>query len=211
MAPASKIAVWNMALGWVGTRTVASETEHTQEAVQCGLYWDNARRQCLRDYPWSFARMRAVLAEIPVPQGWDEYAHAYALPDDCLKILAVRTPGMARLPRRQSAYMSVALDKQGGRRALLTDAVNPVLQYIADVDNPELFDDLFIGVLARKLAAMIAVPLLKNNTAKVNELEQLYRAAIPAALEADAAEEYDAPVPDAWLAARQGVSHVSAL
>lgn len=202
MAPASKIAIWNMALGWVGTRTVASETEHTQEAIQCGLYWDNARRQTLRDYPWGFAMARAFPAEIPVPQGWDEYPHAYALPDDCLKALTLRTPDMPRVPRRQSAYLRIVLDKHGGRTVLLTDVARPVLQYTADVDNPELFDDLFIDVLARKLAAMIAVPLLKNNTAKVNELEQLYRAAIPAARNADAAETYERDAPDSWLCAR---------
>lgn len=202
MASISKIAVWNMSLGWVGTRTVASETEHTQEAIQCGLYWDKARRAALRDYPWNFAQSRAVLAATPLPEGWEEYAHAYALPDDCLRVRAVRTPGMGRLPGRQSAHHRVVMDRQGGRRVLLTDAAPAVLEYTADVDNPALFDDLFVDLLARRLAAMIAVPLLKNNTGKVNELEQLYRAAIPAAREADAAEDYRSAAPDAWLCAR---------
>ena len=59
---AGMLQVWNMALGWVGTRTVAAENENTQEAVQCRLFWDNARRQVLRDFPWNFARRRARLA-----------------------------------------------------------------------------------------------------------------------------------------------------
>lgn len=202
MAPISKIAIWNMALGWVGTRTVASETEHTQEAIQCSLYWDQARRQALRDYPWNFAQCRAVLAAAPMPEGWDDYAHAYALPDDCLRVRAVRVPGMGDLSHRRSVHHRVVMDKQGGRRVLLTDAVPVVLEYTADLDNPRIFDDLFVGVMARKLAAMIAVPLLKDNSAKVNELEQLYRAALPAAREADAAEEYRGAAPDAWLCAR---------
>lgn len=202
MAPISKIAIWNMALGWVGTRTVASETEHTQEAIQCSLYWDQARRQALRDYPWNFAQCRVVPAAVPLPEGWDDYAHACALPDDCLHVRAVRAPGTGNLAHRRSVRHRVVMDRQGGRRVLLTDAAPVVLEYTADLDNPDLFDDLFVGVMARKLAAMIAVPLLKNNSARLNELEQLYRAALPAAREADAAEEYRGVAPDAWLCAR---------
>ena len=83
---ASKIQIWNMALGFIGTRTVASETEHTPEAIQCALYWDNARRACLRDYPYNFAQARAQLASIAVPETYaDEWRYAYRLPELCLK------------------------------------------------------------------------------------------------------------------------------
>ena len=44
---ASKLDIFNMALGFIGTRTIASANENTPEAIQCGLYWDRARRSAL--------------------------------------------------------------------------------------------------------------------------------------------------------------------
>lgn len=77
----SQITVWNRALGFLGTRAVASEQENTPEALHCRLYWDSARRQVLRDFPWSFAQRRAWLARMPLPSGFEqEFSFAYACP-----------------------------------------------------------------------------------------------------------------------------------
>lgn len=65
---AAKLDIWNMALGFIGTRTVASESERTPEAVQCALFWDSARRTALRDYPWNFAQARAGWPKWPCPE-----------------------------------------------------------------------------------------------------------------------------------------------
>ena len=46
---AAKLDIYNMALGFVGARTVASPRENTPEAVQCELYWDRARRAALQE------------------------------------------------------------------------------------------------------------------------------------------------------------------
>ena len=199
----SRISIWNKALGWIGTRIVASEQENTQEAIQCRLYWDSARRQVLRDFPWNFAQRRASLAEIPLPDGWEgEYTHAYALPDDCIQVRAAISPCMGRLPGRQSRHYRIVLDKASNRKALLTNIPAAILEYTADVADTILFDDSFMHLLTRKLAALIAVPLLKNNPPKVNELELLYQAAIPPARQANTEEEYTRPAPDSWLAIR---------
>ena len=95
----SQISVWNRALGFLGTRSVASEQENTPEALQCRLYWDSARRQVLRDFPWSFAQRRAWMALVPLPEGFaPEFRFAYALPDDCLKVHEVRHEGITARP-----------------------------------------------------------------------------------------------------------------
>ena len=75
----TQISVWNRALGFLGTRSVASEQENTPEALQCRLYWDSARRQVLRDFPWSFAQRRAWMALVPLPEGFaPEFRFAYS-------------------------------------------------------------------------------------------------------------------------------------
>ncbi|MCD7984134.1 MAG: hypothetical protein LUG19_07765 [Desulfovibrio sp.] len=196
---AGKIRIWNMALGYVGTRTVAAEDERCEEAVQCALYWDAARRQALRDSPYNFAQRRAWLAETALPEVYAaEWTHAYALPDGWLKVHHLVTPGAAR--ERRAPFLLAATDQ--GAELLLTDAAPALAAYTADVPDTSRFDDLFAGMLARKLAAMIAVPLLKNNAGKVNELAQLYSASLPDARQANAGERKERPVVDSWLAAR---------
>lgn len=195
------LQIWNMALGWVGTRTLAAENENTQEAVQCRLFWDNARRQVLRDFPWNFARRRARLARVSVPEGWEgAFSHAFALPADCLKVLTVlEDDGGQGVP----FCHTLAYDPAAARQVLLAGAPRVLLVYSADVRHAELFDDLFTYLLARRLAALVAVPLLRNNTAKVRELEELYRSALPQAREANASETPAAVGRDIWLESRQ--------
>ncbi len=198
----SQISIWNRALGFLGTRNVASERENTPEALQCRLYWDSARRQVLRDFPWSFAQRRVWLARLPLPAGFErEFRFAYALPDDCLKVHEVRHEGIA--PRPFSLARNMA-DAAGSGAFLVTDAARALLLYTGDVRNSRLFDDLFAHMLSRKLAALIAVPLLKNNSQKVGELEKLYAESLPQARQATASERRESAPDDAWLTARQG-------
>ena len=57
--------------------------------------------------------------------------------------------------------------------------------------------------MARKLAMLIAVPLLKNNQSKLQELAQLYQDALPRAEGQDASESRDRRKADPWLVARE--------
>lgn len=177
METLTQIAIWNRALGFLGARSIAAEDENTPEALQCRLYWDSARRQALRDYPWAFAQRRAWLARVALPSGFEqEYRFAYALPEACLKA--------------------------GDATILLTSASRALLLYTEDVRHCHQFDDLFAHMLARKLACLLAAPLLKSNRQKIAELEQLYSASLPQARQSDASERRPLPLPDSWLQAR---------
>ncbi|MBD5538393.1 MAG: hypothetical protein HDQ94_00100 [Desulfovibrio sp.] len=196
----TQISIWNHALGFLGARTVASERENTPEAIQCRLYWDSARRQVLRDFPWSFAQRRAWLGRQRLPAGYEtEFRFAYALPRDCLKAHEVRHEGISPRP------FTLAQGADGAP-CLLTDASRALLLHTADVRQSALFDDLFAHTLARRLACLVAVPLLKNNGQKVAELEKLYAESLPRAREAAAAELGKARPDDAWIAARREVA-----
>lgn len=187
-----------MALGFIGTRTVVSEDENTQEAIQCKLFWGNARRQVLRDYPWNFAQRRKLLANIELPQEWGfEYNYAYSLPNDCLKASKVWDAG------RNEMLFTIAHNTEFGITCLLTNAKIALLAYTADVNNAQLFDDLFCYIMARKLATLICIPLLKNNSNKLNELEQLYKLALIDGFRADASEGKEKEKIDSWLLARK--------
>ena len=90
----------------------------------------------------------------------------------------------------------------GDATILLTSASRALLLYTEDVRHCHQFDDLFAHMLARKLACLLAAPLLKSNSQKIAELEQLYSASLPQARQSDASERRPLPLPDSWLQAR---------
>ena len=191
------IRIWNWALGFLGCRNVASEYENTPEALQCRLYWDAARRQVLRDFPWPFAQRRAWLAQLPLPPEYaPEFRHAYAPPEDCLKVHEVRQQGGSPRP------FLLAHNSEGNGSMILTDAEQALALYTADIADCRLFDSQTGPLLARKLAALLAIPLLQCGMDRVNDLERLYAAACPAARTSAASERQEAASGDAWLDAR---------
>ncbi len=196
----SKIQIWNMALGYLGTRTVASETERTPEAIQCGLYWDVARRAALRGYPWRWAQRRARLAEKDVPELYArEWRYAYTVPDKFLRLHRVATDGdRTGKPR----WMLVSMTD--GTPLILSDIPQAVADYTVDVEDVSRWDDAFVKAMSLRLACEIAGPLLKNNGAKVQELEQRYQLALPAAYDGNTNDNNPPKREDPWITARSG-------
>lgn len=194
-----RLDICNMALGFIGTRTIASIDERTPEAVQCGLYWDAARRAALRDYPYRFAQRRAYLAARAVPETYaSQWRCCYGVPDGCLKIHAVHTgTDGAPLP----APWTLVGEEEG--MVLLTNVGGAMADMTVDVKDVSAWDELFVMAMARRLAVLVAVPLLKNNSGKMQELMQLYQTAVPQAEGQDAGESEPRRRPDAWLLARE--------
>ncbi|WP_337375650.1 hypothetical protein [Desulfovibrio piger] len=195
---ASKLDIFNMALGFIGTRTIASANENTPEAIQCGLYWDRARRAALEDYPYSFAQRRVKLAQKALPAVYEgEWHYCYGLPNMCLKVREVHDG------RERGRKIPYRLQHEGQEVVILTNVADAMAEVTEDVTDTSLWDEQFSMMVARKLAALVAVPLLKNSSGKVQELEQLYQLAVPRSEGQDASEGGDRPQLDGWIAARR--------
>jgi hypothetical protein len=195
---ASKISIINMALGWLGAPPIASLTEKRPEAIYASLYYDSALEQTLRDHRWNFAQRRRRLAALDVPDGYQGiYENAYALPVDCLHAHTVLDAAENTFP------FIVALAEDGGSKIVLTNVASAYLAYTALVTVPELYDPNFVRALSRRLAADIAVPILKNNAQKVQEAETLYDRELTRAKLADYREGKPEDEEDvSWIKAR---------
>ena len=195
----NKLEIYNMALGFVGTRTVGSPNEHCPEAIQCELYWDRARRDTLRDYPYRFAVRRLRLPEKEMPEVYaQEWSHCYGLPDTCLKVVRVhdgRRRGVSKTP--------YAIQRGDEGEMLLCDVEQALVDCVVDVEDITTWDDSFVSCMARKLACLVCVPLKKGDS-MLGALTQAYQASIPVAQGADDSESYDRKPDDAWLLARGG-------
>ena len=195
---ASKISIINMALGWLGAPPIAGLTERRPEASYASQYYDSALEQTLRDHKWNFAQRRRRLAALDVPDGYQGiYENAYALPVDCLHAHTVLDAAENTFP------FIVALAEDGGSKIVLTNVASAYLAYTALVTVPELYDPNFVRAMSRRLAADIAVPILKNNAQKVQEAETLYDRELARAKLADYREGKPEEEEDvSWIQAR---------
>ncbi|MCD7712725.1 MAG: hypothetical protein LUJ25_08515, partial [Firmicutes bacterium] len=199
-----RLSIYNMALGFIGTRTIASANENTPEAIQCELFWNNARRAALRDYPYPFAQARvnlALLAKFP-EEYENEWQYAYSWPNKALKVHRIHSQGKENRLHKEK-YIVRIIDNI---TTILCNTKTPLAEITQDIIEVSLWDDMFVHSMARKLACLIAVPLLKNNSQKIQECEQLYAMQLQNIRSQAASEEEEAQseIPDSWLLARGG-------
>ena len=197
---ATKIGICNLALGWLGSPPIAALTENRPEARYAAQYYDLAVEMCLRDHRWNFAQKRKRLAGIALPEAFTaDFRYAYALPVDVAHAHTLIDPAGNELK------FDVALGEDGASRMILANDLVVYLKYTALVTVTELFDPHFTRAVARRLAADIAIPILKNNPQKVQELEALYDRAIQMARLSDY-REGEAPEEEeiSWITSRTG-------
>ena len=86
--------ICNMALAYIGQGRIASIEEESEEAIQCGIFYDHLRRKLLSEHRWGFAERYVKLALLneKIP-GWK---YIYAYPAKCLVIRKIYEKESAR-------------------------------------------------------------------------------------------------------------------
>lgn len=154
------IEICSTALLKLGARAISSFSEASTEAdVARGLY-AVTRDGLLATYPWSFTQAQLALAAGPTAPTAD-FAHAFALPADCLRVLSAGVGTAGR-----------GLDYRIQGRELLTDADSLTLTYQRSVPEADL-PPFFVTALIARLAAELCIPL----TESAARAENLYRLA----------------------------------
>jgi hypothetical protein len=149
---AGNLDIVNLALSLLGESPIQSIDEPSAAAVYAKAQYDLIRRAALRNYNWAFALRRARL--VRVTDGVSGvYRFTYQLPADCLRPLRVIDPVADRVPPDRSPVTGY---EPVGDRRIACDAENPLLEYIADITDPTMFDDLFVQSFAHRLASGLA-------------------------------------------------------
>lgn len=194
--PSSAVQIANRALTKLGSERILSLTEDTKPAREINSMFEQVRDAELRRHRWKFAIARAQLVADATPPAWG-YARSFTLPSDFLGLVQVGdifvrpTPGVYPWQREGSK--------------LLTDLEAPLrIRYVQRVDNPGLFDPLFVEALACKLAFEACEALTQSNTKKTQAGEE-YKFALQEAYRTDAIEALPDPLPwGSWLDSREG-------
>lgn len=170
---ANDVDICNQALVLIGNQEISSiEAPTNDRELAAKRFYAPTRDATLRAHPWNFAIERAALALMTaVPAfGW---GYQFALPNDpyCLRVL--ETEDLVRF----------AVE---GRKLMCNESAIKI-KYIYRVENPNLFDTIFLDALACRLAWKFAGTLTQE-TKLVEMAWKMYQDAIQEARTIDGME-----------------------
>jgi hypothetical protein len=139
----------NLALVRVGNAPLASLSGSGRAENIAQRLFPEARDEVLRLTHWTCAIARSHLDQV-ISGDMDEYGYAYALPTDCVMVIAT-IPAGPYLIEGTTLYSDYS------------DTVAPLgLRYIKRIENPTLMDDLLYKSIGLRLAGMLAVHLVNK-------------------------------------------------
>lgn len=169
----SKVQICNRALSaHLGVGRINALSEDAPAAEQCNLHYDDTLQTLLELHRWSWAQRQDVLAELTNDRS-TEWAHAYQVPSNCLRIHWVNDAATAR------SLMALNRDPDTDREilgdTLYSDVPTASIRYTTLVEDPTIFPMAFQNALAASLAANMALPLTENGRLAAQSMDMAER------------------------------------
>ena len=164
---ASVIEICNLALGHIGDAaeiTAIAPPDGSAQAAQCAKYYPIARKECLSDHNWGFAKRRVLLSEISgdAPSGWEYW---YTIPNPFLVARQV-------VPESYNTPIKFEIESHETHGTIiLTDTDDAELWYTVDITDTTKFPSKFIHALSWLLASYLAVPITRETKIKKTSFE----------------------------------------
>ncbi len=147
----SIVEICNRGLDKVGHGPINALGDGSKASNLCDRMWPIVRDQLLREHPWNFAVKRATLAPSSTAPDWG-FLYKHQMPVDLLKLTDV-------LDLSTGEY-------QVEGRFILANTDVLYIRFISKVEDPNLYDSLFIELAATLIAFNAAEPLTQSNTKK---------------------------------------------
>jgi len=197
---ASKTDIANRALTKLGDDRITDLLDDTERARTINSMYDICRDAELRAHVWNFAIKRASLPRlVTVPEfGFD---FEFQLPAQCLRLIQVNDWwywwGNTDYVTISNAEFAVE-----GRKILTNYNAPLQIRYMESIDDPGLYDSLFVEAFACRLALEACERITQSNT-KLQAIQQQYEATIRQAVKVDAIENPPVQLPDeSWMLSR---------
>jgi hypothetical protein len=161
----TKTSICNKALAHLAITTQLTDvdTDTTVEAKVCRLFYENARDECLRDFPWPWATRVELLANQTTEPN-DEWAYQYDYPTNVSRLVRIFS-GVR--PESRSTRIPFRVVTDGTFRYLWTSMDAASIEYVEKVTSPSRYPADFVQAMTLKLAAYIAPALTGGDPAKL--------------------------------------------
>lgn len=160
---ASEVDICNLALSHIGDSAIVqaiNPPDGSTQAEKCQRFYPIARDNVIELFNWRFALRRAVsLASVANSTG--SWSYAFALPNDCLKPVAVLLPGEVDDTNTQDYTVETASD---GSFVLYTNIEFPILRYLVKITDTTKLSPLCVSAIAWLLGSYLAGTILKGKT-----------------------------------------------
>lgn len=161
MQPTGPVDICNLALDRIGQQPISSilAPNSTNEDI-CARHYDQSRRKMLRKFIFNFARKAAVLPGNLTAPTRDDFANAYSLPPDFIRLLTLGdgiVDGGNLKPNQfdiSGSYIYCDSASAFDPVTLLPTGLD--MKYIYDAVTVPQFDPLFVDVLVLELAKSMA-------------------------------------------------------
>lgn len=170
--PLSVLDICNLALSKLGETPLTELDANASPASRlCHIHYHPVRREVLCVHRWSFASVLVTLTSQEEEDSRHSIAHT--LPQDCLRVLEVGSPGWVL--RGRCIYCPQATVR---------------LLYVADIEDTGLFEPLFVDALSTRLACRLCIPLTSSSTAYQGLQEEYRRMVLPQAAHVNAVQSH---------------------
>lgn len=189
----SKVNLANLALQKLGGTRISSLSQDHPDARAVSAAYDFVRRKELRAYQWSFSRRRASIAADAATTSWGAHKR-YTLPNDFLRLL---------LDDETEQAVDWQIESADDGTFIITDDTAPLsIRYVADIDDPNYYDALFVEVFVCSLALQCCKEVT-GSSSREQDLKDEKRDVIARATQQGAIEKPAVTPPeDEWLTAR---------
>lgn len=166
----SKADICNLALGhiYAGSGISNFDTDQSEAARACRLFYDPCRRMVLRGFDWSFAsrfrELSLVDDDSPLEDLGNEWAYQYAYPSTCLKVRRILSGARTDTNTTRAAYKIMDMD---AGKMIFTDTAEAVAEVTQDIEETGRFDEDFVLALSYRLGAMLAPRLAGGDKQKI--------------------------------------------
>lgn len=185
----SNVAIANAALQKLGEARIELLTQDHPNARSMNGAFARCRGMELRRYTWGFAVKRESIAADGDQTTWGEW-NRYSLPNDFIRLIRDNETGQRTDWRIEGIYIVTA------------DASPLDIRYVARIEDPNLYDDLFAEALACRLA-LETCEQITGSTSKKESIKDDYKEAIAEAKRIGAIEKEAQTFPDDdWLNSR---------
>ncbi len=182
----SEVDVVNQALLKLGAQTITSLSDTQSEAVIASEFYYDSRDALQEEVDWNFCTFWETLTQVdPTPTG--EFANAYQLPIDWLRILFVgedyNNPDNYRIEQN----------------LVFTDASTCKIQFIKRIEDPCDWSPMFKQTLIARLQADMAIALTNSRTLE-EQKTLIYERLLDKAKAANGSQGRPRRIRSRWLA-----------
>jgi len=154
----SKTDICNLALSHVASGSGISnfDTDQSEPARACRLFYEIARTTALRDFDWPFAtkfKALSLIEEDATEDLGNEWEYSYAYPSDCIRFRRILSGARTD---SNATKIKFRIASAGSAKVIYTDETAPIAEITEDITETGRFDADFVIALSCRLAAMIA-------------------------------------------------------